>query len=122
MRINSPVTDTERLYSSTLQLISLTNKKGITTHANEVFIDVSGFSRDELTGKKQYRAPPGRARPGERRGSNQNGAATSIPGPAKPFIKWRTPTALLRCIESPGVGGRIHSNSIRKCACRNDKH
>ncbi len=51
MRINTPVTDTERSFSPTDQLISLTNQKGIITHANDVFIDVSGFSTEELLGK-----------------------------------------------------------------------
>ena len=48
MRINTPVTDTERTFSPTQQLIPLTNKKGIITHANDIFVDVSGFSRQEL--------------------------------------------------------------------------
>lgn len=51
MRINTPVTDTERTYSPTEQLISLTNKKGIITHANDIFVNVSGFSREELLRK-----------------------------------------------------------------------
>ena len=51
MRINTPVTDAERTFSPTDQLISLTNKKGIITHTNDSFIEVSGFSSEELLGK-----------------------------------------------------------------------
>lgn len=51
MRVNTPVTDTELTFSPDEKLISLTNKKGIITHANDIFVRVSGFSHEELEGK-----------------------------------------------------------------------
>ncbi len=51
MRNNQPVT--QKLYSIPKQyrLISSTDKRGIITHCNDEFVEVSGFERDELIGK-----------------------------------------------------------------------
>lgn len=51
MRRNQHVTDKEVTYSSTVQLITTTDLRGVITYANDDFIRVSGFSRDELVGK-----------------------------------------------------------------------
>ncbi len=51
MKINEPVTGQERTYGEDRIIISTTDLKGIITYANEDFIDISGFSRDELIGK-----------------------------------------------------------------------
>lgn len=51
MRLNHPVTQREREYSSTDKLISTTTLKGVITSANRAFIDVSGFSEAELIGQ-----------------------------------------------------------------------
>lgn len=51
MKKNLPVTSTERSFDGELRIVSTTDKKGITTYANEHFIAISGFSEDELYGK-----------------------------------------------------------------------
>ena len=51
MKLNLPVTDNERRYPEDTRLISLTDRKGAVTHANDAFVDVSGFSREELHGR-----------------------------------------------------------------------
>lgn len=51
MKVNLPVTEVERVLPEKQQLISLTDKKGLITEANDVFVAVSGFSRDELLHK-----------------------------------------------------------------------
>ncbi|RLA59741.1 MAG: chemotaxis protein, partial [Epsilonproteobacteria bacterium] len=51
MKINMPVTDKEVLMKPGTILVTRTNLKGIITYANEAFIEISGFSRDELVGK-----------------------------------------------------------------------
>ncbi len=51
MKINEPVTGQERTYGEDRIIISTTDLKGIITYANEDFIDISGFSREELLGK-----------------------------------------------------------------------
>ncbi|HKK14099.1 MAG TPA: PAS domain-containing protein, partial [Gammaproteobacteria bacterium] len=51
MKINLPVTDVERTFPDNAQLLSLTDKKGLTTYANQAFIEVSGFSAGELVGR-----------------------------------------------------------------------
>lgn len=51
MKKNLPVTDHERTFSPDQRLISLTNKKGIITHVNAAFVEISGFSSDELIKK-----------------------------------------------------------------------
>lgn len=51
MKINEPVTQREQDYRSETILASRTDLKGIITYANQAFIDISGFSREELIGK-----------------------------------------------------------------------
>jgi len=51
MKINMPVTQRERTYGDDVTITSLTDLKGAITYANRDFIDISGFSEDELIGK-----------------------------------------------------------------------
>lgn len=51
MRINNPVTSSEKRFSSDIRLISVTDTRGIIQHCNDDFVEVSGFSRDELLGQ-----------------------------------------------------------------------
>jgi len=51
MKINMPVTDKEVIMKPDTILVTRTNLKGIITEANEAFIEISGFSADELVGK-----------------------------------------------------------------------
>ncbi|MGE8362394.1 methyl-accepting chemotaxis protein [Pseudomonas sp.] len=48
MRNNQPVTQRERTFPAQQRLISTTDAKGQITYCNEAFIDISGFSREEL--------------------------------------------------------------------------
>lgn len=50
MKINHPVTDHEVIMKPGTILVTRTNLKGIITYANDAFIDISGFSKDELIG------------------------------------------------------------------------
>ncbi len=51
MRKNLPVTDHEVVMTEGQVIISETDLKGIITEVDQDFIDISGFSRDELVGK-----------------------------------------------------------------------
>ena len=51
MKINMPVTQHEVLLPKNRYLVSRTDLKGIIAHANDTFVEVSGYSRDELIGK-----------------------------------------------------------------------
>lgn len=51
MRKNEPVTGREVTYGDDKVIISTTDLKGIITYANDDFIEISGFSLDELLGK-----------------------------------------------------------------------
>lgn len=51
MKINLPVIDEQVSFKAEQQLISTTDLKGIITSANDDFVEVSGYSRDELIGK-----------------------------------------------------------------------
>jgi aerotaxis receptor len=51
MKNNQPVTGVERALPKGRVIISKTDLKGITTYANDAFVDISGFSREELIGK-----------------------------------------------------------------------
>ncbi|MBF8746345.1 PAS domain S-box protein [Pseudomonas putida] len=50
MRNNQPITNRERTFPAQQRLISTTNAKGMITYCNDAFIEISGFTRDELTG------------------------------------------------------------------------
>ncbi len=51
MRTNHPVTQREKTFSRDVKLISVTDLKGNIVDCNQAFIDVSGFTRDELVGQ-----------------------------------------------------------------------
>ncbi len=51
MKKNLPVTNTERKFDGELRIVSTTDKKGTTSYANDHFIAISGFSKEELYGK-----------------------------------------------------------------------
>src|SRR5690606_5710435 len=51
MRKNLPVTNVETKVRDNQYLISKTDMKGRLIYANPAFIEVSGFTRDELIGK-----------------------------------------------------------------------
>lgn len=51
MKINTPVTGNEHNFSDATEIISTTDLKGITDTANEDFMNISGFSHDEIVGK-----------------------------------------------------------------------
>ena len=48
MKKNFPVTGRECSYSQDIRIISVTDTKGAITHVNQDFIDVSGFTNQEL--------------------------------------------------------------------------
>lgn len=48
MRINNPVSQRDIPVKKTANILSTTNKKGQITHINDEFVDISGFSREEL--------------------------------------------------------------------------
>jgi aerotaxis receptor len=50
MKINLPLSGQERFFPSGSTLVSRTDTKGMITFANDAFIEVSGFSRQELLG------------------------------------------------------------------------
>ncbi|EAR60929.1 methyl-accepting chemotaxis protein [Neptuniibacter caesariensis] len=51
MKNNQPVNNTERTFSNDTPLISTTDLKGQITFVNDAFVEVSGFTREELIGK-----------------------------------------------------------------------
>ena len=51
MKINTPVTQVEVAFPRGRYIVSRTDLKGIVTYANDTFVDISGFSRDEIIGK-----------------------------------------------------------------------
>ena len=51
MKMNLPVTGQEQLFSADKNMVTKTNTKGIITFANKDFIEISGFSEEELLGK-----------------------------------------------------------------------
>ncbi len=53
MKVNLPVTGKEKAFHEHQKIISLTDEKGIITYVNRYFVEVSGFSEEELLGKSQ---------------------------------------------------------------------
>lgn len=51
MRKNLPVTQRERTFDPSQRLISTTDSRGVITYCNDAFIEISGFSREELIGQ-----------------------------------------------------------------------
>lgn len=51
MKHNLPVTNTEHKLTSAHRIVSTTDLKGAFTYANDDFIQISGFSKDEILGK-----------------------------------------------------------------------
>jgi aerotaxis receptor len=51
MRVNHPVSQREYAFPRGQSLISVTDLKGRITYCNSAFIEVSGFSREELLGQ-----------------------------------------------------------------------
>jgi len=51
MRINTPVTNNEKLMTEGSMIVTKTDLKGIITYANKDFIEISGFSETELVGQ-----------------------------------------------------------------------
>ncbi|MBS1191152.1 MAG: domain S-box [Rhodocyclaceae bacterium] len=50
MKNNQPVSQREVPFPPNQYLVSKTDLKGVITHANDAFVDISGFSREELVG------------------------------------------------------------------------
>ncbi|HSC82497.1 MAG TPA: PAS domain-containing methyl-accepting chemotaxis protein [Pseudomonas sp.] len=50
MRLNMPISSREYSLSANQRLVTTTDTRGIITHCNDAFVEVSGFSRDELIG------------------------------------------------------------------------
>lgn len=51
MKVNLPITQVEVSFPKGCYIVSRTDLKGTTIYANDTFVDISGFSRDELIGK-----------------------------------------------------------------------
>jgi aerotaxis receptor len=51
MKINQPVTQVEKPFPKGKYLVSRTDMKGIITYANDAFMELSGFTREELIGR-----------------------------------------------------------------------
>ena len=51
MRANAFVTQNEKPYPKGQYLVSKTDLRGVITYANEAFVELSGFTREELIDK-----------------------------------------------------------------------
>ena len=50
MKRNLPVSDRAKVVPADCELLSTTDNKGVITHVNQAFVDISGFSAEELIG------------------------------------------------------------------------
>ena len=50
MRNNQPITQRERTFPAQQRLISTTDARGVINYCNDAFVEISGFSHDELIG------------------------------------------------------------------------
>ena len=50
MKDNGPVTQKEKQIPAHYRLVSSTDLKGVITHCNQDFVDISGYSQEELIG------------------------------------------------------------------------
>ena len=76
MKNNQPITQREIPFPPDTYLVSRTDLKGIITYANDAFVAISGFTREELIGSSHPRPrrgcdrpPPWPAPPGRRSGN-----------------------------------------------------
>jgi len=51
MKKNTPITNKENNYPANMRIVSTTDLKGVVTYANNDFLSISGFDKDELIGK-----------------------------------------------------------------------
>lgn len=51
MKKNLPVTEKEQSFPKDVKLISTTDRKGVITHCNDAFVQISGYTKNELIGK-----------------------------------------------------------------------
>jgi len=51
MKVNMPVTDNELIFAENQQIVSKTDLKGKITYINQHFVEISGFTEDELIGQ-----------------------------------------------------------------------
>ena len=51
MRENLPVTDNERTFAPGERLVSTTDRQGRITYCNDAFVEISGFTREEVLGQ-----------------------------------------------------------------------
>lgn len=51
MKKNLPVTQIEKQFARDIRIVSKTDLKGLITYVNDDFVEISGFTRDELIGK-----------------------------------------------------------------------
>lgn len=53
MRLNLPITDQKYTFPPGYSLVSTTDSKGRILYCNKHFIEVSGFTKDELQGQRR---------------------------------------------------------------------
>lgn len=48
MRKNTPITDQEKTFDKSVKLVTTTDLSGNIVHCNDAFVEISGFTKDEL--------------------------------------------------------------------------